>query len=547
MTAFDTQKQLRKVDASTFDIVKVQAFHNTRLGTVLSYVWLQILLLCMFAILAADAYTCVNILVFNRWSTSDYHVYEYKVARWIFTGCILFRALLMLYHLAWGIYTYKTKNIALAYLNNVAKTLYSLRKYDYHCLFHEIEHEGFFDRSVFLVYQELDNALEVLVADTPRQVVNILTLRFYATNGDLSNDILANIRSIATTNVRLSVILSFQLASIVLFAFFFFRFCLGMLLYIPVRVKVSHRGYSLLKLYCYDVVNDKVRYLVGKNHKSRRQLLDEGIFDSKEIHENPLLNSESSFDLSTEEIQLQHPFFSKSTPSYRQVSLQTPPPRAYTSGEVSSNTFDNPFRSNEDTIGMNPPFSKDSSLSRNDSSSTYNTNTFVPQNPFVKQSSSESKRRPPPVISQPHVNPFTQKNTSSSSLTYANQPRTRDIFMQQALESPNQDSENPFEDNALPTTTRIGSGDFQEEVEESPLLPQRTHFEDNTDEVQYPSDVMDPDYKQIDRHRSHSISEESDKLDQSAPYPVRGVSMFGSDFDPANLDLDQSEHQHKHF
>ena len=67
---------------------------------------------------------------------------------------------------------------------------------------------------VVLTYYEIDNALQILVADTPRQVINILTLRYYATGGELNNNILNNIEQIANTNLYLSIILSFMCLSV---------------------------------------------------------------------------------------------------------------------------------------------------------------------------------------------------------------------------------------------------------------------------------------------------------------------------------------------
>ncbi|KAM9926237.1 hypothetical protein OXX80_010656 [Metschnikowia pulcherrima] len=293
---FDSEKEAEGLDSSTFDILKIDAFHNTRFWTVLSFLWVWIVLIFKMAILGGDTYTCVSILVFNRWSTQDYDVYEYKVAKWIFTGCIFFRFLLLAYQVAWGIHIYRTRNIALAYLNNYARLMYAIRSYSYQCLFHEIDQEGFFEWACFHVYTELDNALEVLVADLPRQVINFMTLRYYATGGELNNAILSNIKAIATTNLRLSIILSFQLSAMVLFLFFFFKFLLALVLYIPVKVKVANKGFKSLKAYCYRSVNENVRFLVKRNHKSKAQILDEGVLDLKEIQANPLLGSTSTFD-----------------------------------------------------------------------------------------------------------------------------------------------------------------------------------------------------------------------------------------------------------
>ena len=65
-------------------------------------------------------------------------------------------------------------------------------------------------------------------------------------------------------------------------------------------VKLRERGYKSLKKYCCDVVNENVRVLVLKNHKSKKTLLEEGIVDIKDINTNPLLSSSTTtFDFDT--------------------------------------------------------------------------------------------------------------------------------------------------------------------------------------------------------------------------------------------------------
>lgn len=58
-------------------------------------------------------------------------------------------------------------------------------------------------------------------------------------------------------------------------------------------VKLRKRNYKSLKKYCCDVVNESVRVLVLKNHKSKKTLLEEGI-DIKDINTNPLLSSSTT-------------------------------------------------------------------------------------------------------------------------------------------------------------------------------------------------------------------------------------------------------------
>lgn len=296
MEHFNAHREIDKysLDLSTFDLIDVKRFHNLKCSTVFDYLFTWFLMILGVVLLGVDIYTCLNILVFHRWSSDDYKPYAYSVAKWIFTGCIIFQFVLLFYHWIWAIHTYRTRNIALAYVNNIARHLYTIKSYDYHCLFNSVEHDNFFDWACFLAYFEMDGALQILVADTPRQVINVLTLRYYATDEDSSNDIIQNIKNIASTNVRLSVILSFMLLSVAIWSIFFFRFVFGMVCYIPCLVKIRKRGHSGLKKYCCSVVNLHVRRFVFKHHKPRSRLLEEGILDLKEINENPLLNSSST-------------------------------------------------------------------------------------------------------------------------------------------------------------------------------------------------------------------------------------------------------------
>lgn len=296
--SFDTNKEIDKydLDASTFDLIDLQQFRNFRCWTLTGYVYTWIMVVLAWALLGLDVYTCVNILAFDRWSSLEVQPYQYLIAKWIFTGCILFQFVLMAYHWVWAIKTYRTRNIALVYVNSIAKTIYTVRLYLHHCLFFLVEQDNFYDWACFLSYTEIDNALQVLVADTPRQVINILTLRFYATDGELLNDILRNIQHIATTNVKLLVILLFMCLLVIIWSVFFFKFCLGMVLYIPVVVGLKERGYSLLKKYCCNRVTEQVQLLVRKHHKPRRELLREGILDRDEIKANLLLQSNDSRD-----------------------------------------------------------------------------------------------------------------------------------------------------------------------------------------------------------------------------------------------------------
>ncbi|EMG47686.1 KCH1 Low affinity K(+) transporter 1 [Candida maltosa Xu316] len=286
---FNAEKEIQKyhLDVSTFDVIDVNNFRNYKFSTLFWYIYMWTLVFLSFALLATDIYSCLNILVFHKWATDNYKPYAYSIAKWIFTGCIIFQFVLLFYHWLWAIHILRTKNIALVYLNSIAKKVYSIRNYNYFCLLNNINEGNFFDWCCFLTYYELDNALQILIADTPRQVINVLTLRFYATGGELNNNILQNIEAIAQTNLYLSVILSFMCLSVFIYAIFLFRFLFGMLCYIPLKVQLKKQDYHSFKDYCCYLINEHVSKAVTLHHKPKTELLEQGILPRERIADLP--------------------------------------------------------------------------------------------------------------------------------------------------------------------------------------------------------------------------------------------------------------------
>lgn len=537
---FDTKKGTEGLEESTFDILQVDSFYNTRPWTVLSYIWVWSLLLLKLAILGGDTYTCVSLLAFNRWSSLEYTVYEYKIAKWIFAGCILFRVALLVYQIAWAIHVFRIRNIALAYLNNYARMMYALRSYRYQCLFHQIDLEGFFEWGCFFVYSQLDDALEILVADLPRQVINFMTLRFYATGGDANNDILANIRAIADTNFRLAVVLSVQLCSLIIFLFFFSQFVLAMLLFIPIKVKVSHKGFRLLKDICYHYVNNNVRYLVRKNHKLKTQLVAEGIMDYKQVRENPLLASESSLDLrNTNKSPYNRVYFpsynlSNATIDMSELSSvsnsdtkRRPPPRTYTASSLRNEVnhfspMDNPF----------------------DDSNEYSTEYLIMNN--LADNVNATVPRPPPRTQTSTSFESTQYGTDfggnfsynpvSPSLEnlYSSDPVLRDRHGH-LVDGQSSAHETPFADNA--TSTRLNDymnypkarrapPDVPEGSVRLPMAPITTR----NDPIVHSSESFEESSLRTSSEEDKSSPYPlTDQVVNETPYPVRGMSQYRHD------------------
>lgn len=280
------------LDNSTFDMVDMQLFRNFRFSTLFWYVWNLAMIILSIALLAVDIYTCLNIFVFKKWGTDEsvgVIPYNINVAKWIFTGCIIFQFCLLVYNWIFCFRAMRGNKIALVYLNQYARHLYTVKLYNLFCLFNLINYNSYFDWACFYAHEQAGNALQLLVADAPRQVVNILTLRQYATK--YSGNVLDNIEIIANHNVRLAVLLSLIILSVVIWCFFIFMFIYGMCIYPIVWVKLRRHYGQLIKQYCTDVVNMLVREIVRKYHLSQEELLNRGVMDKRQIYANPLLHS----------------------------------------------------------------------------------------------------------------------------------------------------------------------------------------------------------------------------------------------------------------
>lgn len=119
-------------------------------ATRLQYVWLYLLVIKSGAVYIADIYTAVALLASNHWSgeilqaasksghgTSTLEV-PFNIGKWIFTGCIIFSFLLLLWEARKSRAIVRSRDISFAYTNVMSQNWYSLRSYDTFCLFMQV-------------------------------------------------------------------------------------------------------------------------------------------------------------------------------------------------------------------------------------------------------------------------------------------------------------------------------------------------------------------------------------------------------------------------
>lgn len=306
------------INAKTFDNVDPSLFRNFRFCTLFNYiVWSWGLTLLKVALFVSDVYTCIKLLAYNSWSSNIIQPYlPFRISKWLFSGCILASIVLLIWETISGIRIYRTRNIALTYINDFSRTAYSLSNYNFFCVLNKISPTGAYQKVAFYTFFEIKSCIRLLFTDTPRQVINGLTLwsvlvtvKPNSSLGDLESfdGLIAKIRTIAQTNHEEAVLLSFMLFSFIIWAFFISRLVLALLCSVYVYYKLinKHRHSGLREFVCV-TISRNIDALVERKRKKLANLSNKSTATFEEYQY--AFNNDSSAELLN-----QHPTFSRTS------------------------------------------------------------------------------------------------------------------------------------------------------------------------------------------------------------------------------------------
>lgn len=307
------------INAKTFDSIDPFLFRNFKFGTLFNYiVFVWGFTLLKIALFVSDIYTCIKLLAYNSWSNNIIQPYiPFRISKWLFSGCILASIVLLIWETFSGIRVYRTRNIALTYVNNFSRTVYSIKDYNIFCVLNKINPSGAYQKISFFTFFELKDCVRLLLTDTPRQVINGLTLWSVLVtvqpNSGLGNlesfdGLINKIRTIAQTNREEAVILSFMMFSFVIWAFFISKLILALIFAVFVYYKlISKQEYGGLKWFVCVTISRNVDALVEKRKKKYNGLYNTSLVSLGTFDEyNGSLRNDS-----TAELLKQQPSFSR--------------------------------------------------------------------------------------------------------------------------------------------------------------------------------------------------------------------------------------------
>lgn len=269
-----------KVSSKTFSELNLTLFFNRRFKTIFKYITLVwAITILKLALLASDLYTCIKLLAFNSWSNDYIKPYlPFRISKWLFSVCILVSIVLSVWEGYNGYWIFKTDNIALTYVNNFSRFLNSLINYNKFCVYNRVTPETKSQKICFFAFFELKNCFKLLFADTPRQIINGLTLWSVLltvhSNSDLGDfqsfdSLISRIKKIAKTNHPEAVILSFMFFSFVIWIFFITKFfiAIGCAIYAYSNLLQDRKFNTLREKICTTVAENVDRLILEQEKK----------------------------------------------------------------------------------------------------------------------------------------------------------------------------------------------------------------------------------------------------------------------------------------
>jgi hypothetical protein len=255
--------------------------------TPFSYAWLWILVLISCAVYAADAFTAVNLLAFNKWSSQVQPKVPFEVAKWIFAITIIISYVFLVYRGIRAFRVMRSGSVTECYLEPMAAIWQSMRLtssgrgWRRFLVFAELTKSKKGANYIALfAYFQFKSALIIIVAQGPRIAINALTLyavmqaQLLPVGEHASEDrsgfeqFFMNIKTmIATGNKQETVVYFTMLFSLVIWVIAALGIIISCILYIFFLWHYIPRSDGSLTNYCRRKVETRLARIVGKKMK----------------------------------------------------------------------------------------------------------------------------------------------------------------------------------------------------------------------------------------------------------------------------------------
>lgn len=271
------KKQTATYSDQKWDHIQLSDFRSKGCGTPFAYGYLWFLLIISVVVYAVDSFIAVQLLAFDRWSSTIDPGIPFKVSKWIFSICIILSFVNLGYEAIIAYRIIRRGNVAESYLDPLAVRWQSIRVgsgqgWRRFLVFAELtkSKKGAEYIAIF-TYFSLKAWIRVLVCSGPRQVVNAFTLKSVyeaklsvsspSVGGSLSG-FFDKLRAFGQEDYRQAVIVGGMAFTFVVWVFSLLFLIAGILFYVFFLFHWIPRADGGLSGYCIRKTNQAVLKIV---------------------------------------------------------------------------------------------------------------------------------------------------------------------------------------------------------------------------------------------------------------------------------------------
>ncbi|KAI8049421.1 uncharacterized protein B0P05DRAFT_592108 [Gilbertella persicaria] len=235
-----------------FDYIDINEFYDPSCGAKSSYMFMYILMFKSFAVYIADLWTAVSLIVIGNSSINADASIPPDVAKWIFLGAIIISFGILFWEIKKSRGIIDSRDISLAFFSQIANRYYSIRDYSCFCLFRAINNSR-------------KRWKKILLAEAPRQVINIVTLIAIIPKWiQINHGLEVSYEGLGKTYIQ-RIMTGTMIFSTFMFGISFISFCAAVIIYFPVLCHI--RGN--LKEYCCHKVDKRINEILKKQARER--------------------------------------------------------------------------------------------------------------------------------------------------------------------------------------------------------------------------------------------------------------------------------------
>jgi len=262
--------------------ITLSDFKSTSSWNTIAYLWVWIMAIVAVAVFAADTFTAVNLLAYNKWTSEVKPKIPIEYARWIFAGCILFGFVLYVFSWIMAIRAIRRGGIAESYMDPLAATLQSMRGSGWRrfLVFTSLtKSKKGADYVAFFVYFSFQSAIRLLIAEGPRQVINGMTLYSvmqdtFMDGGGAANDksnieqFWANLQHLFSENMYQALTMCAMLFTLIIWVIGALCLLISVILYLVFLWHYIPQRDGRLKIYCRRKIDRRLEKIVESKIKA---------------------------------------------------------------------------------------------------------------------------------------------------------------------------------------------------------------------------------------------------------------------------------------